>query len=323
MNGEAKNEMNALAKTDDSLVQRARDLYDKISRPMMVLSFVWLAVFSTVLPHQGEQNEERFSFFLVRVALIIMNALWTLYLADFVLYLVALRGEEGIWKKALHGLGVFLLPMFRISIPTFSHPDKIWIPFMGWRKKKRALERRLVDAFSLPMICIVLLILPILGIEYLKKEWIQYRAVEVTLSIGSQLIWLAFAVEFVIMISVTRKKLAYCAKRWIDLAIIMLPILLFLLPYLSFLPIVRLTRLSRVLRSAQVLRSTRLLRLKGLGLKAFQALVLVSGTRRFGKKYHERMLKRLKKRLKEMEEEMVELKIEIAELEKLKARDEN
>jgi len=92
---------------------------------------------------------------------------------------------------------------------------------------------------------------------------------------------------------------------------------------LSFLPLIRLTRLSRLLRSAQVVRSTQLFRLKGVGLKAFQAMVLVSGTKRFGKKYHERMLVKLKKQLKEMEEDLVELKEEIKRLEELKAKDEN
>lgn len=327
MNGETRREMSALAKTEDSLSQRARDLYDRITPPMVVLSFVWLLFFSTVLPHQGEENLGKYSSILIQIAFILWNAIWTVFLVEFVLYLVALRGEERLWMKVLQGLGVLLLPFFRLSIPPFGRPGEIWIPMMGWRIKNRALQRRLIDAFSVPMICIVLLILPILAIEYLeffkKQEWTQHQAVRMALCLGSQLIWLAFTVEFTVMISVTRKKFVYCAKRWIDVAIIMLPILLFLLPYLSFLPIVRLTRLSRVLRSVQVVRSTQLLRLKGLGLKAFQALVFISGTRRFGKKYHERMLKRLKRRLKEMEEEIKELKEEIAELEELKAQDDN
>ena len=72
-----------------------------------------------------------------------------------------------------------------------------------------------------------------------------------------------------------------------------------------------------------MVRSTQLFRLKGVGLKAFQALVLISGTKRFGKKYHERMLVRLKRQLREMEEDMEELKEEIKMLEELKAKDEN
>jgi voltage-gated potassium channel len=246
-----------------------------------------------------------FPYFIYAWALL---AVWVVFLTDYAIYLFALWGRRNFWKRASRGFLVVLFPLLRLGISTFQN-SQIWIPFMGWKTKERALEKQLTRFFSLPMIFVALMVLPILGIEYCRKDWMEHKWVNNLLSLGSQIIWLAFTIEFTLVISVARKKMAYCARHWIDLAIILLPVILFVLPFLSFLPLARLARLSRVMRS------TRLLRLKGVGLKAFQALVLFSGTKRFGKNYHAKRLKRLRNLLAEMEEDMEELRQEIAELE--------
>jgi voltage-gated potassium channel len=293
--------------------EAAQEQHDRHTKSLVILSFVWLIIFSAILPHHGaltlERFEEQFASTTFHVQLSTLFALWILFLVDYIVLLVALRGSLIFLKKAGQGLLVVIFPIYRLSISTFEHP-KVWIPFLGWQPKDRTLEKRLARFFSLPMIFVALMVLPILAIEYFHKAWIErYDAVKVFLSLGSQIIWLAFTIEFTLMISVTRRKMAYCRRHWIDIAIILLPVILFILPFLSFLPILRLGRLI------PVIRSTRLFRLKGVGLKAFQALVLFSGTQRFGKSYHERKLRRLKRRLLEMEEDMEELREEIAELE--------
>jgi len=308
--------LNMIRQREDSTTIKAREIYDKATPPLILLSALGLILFSTILPHQGEEGLGRFSSPVIQTAFTVLMAIRTVYVIDFIIFLFAIRGQKTFWKRTGRALGVVLFPIFRISMSTFSKPRKIWIPFLGWRNKNRTLERKLAAAFSLPMILIVLLILPILCIEYFKREWLEYAWVKGTLSVGSQIIWLAFTIEFVLMISVTRKKLAYCTKRWIDIAIICLPLILFMIPLLSFLPIARLARVSRLIRSTQ------LFRMKGAGLKAFQAMVLFSGTRRFGKRAHEKKLLRLKKLLREKEEELEELKLDITHLEdKLKEQD--
>lgn len=297
--------------TSNTAPNAARDIHRRATRPLVVLSFIWLIVFSSLLPHQGNLDLEKLELFRIRLLIWMLLALWFVFLIDYIILLFALRDSPLFWKKAGHGLLAVIFPNFRLGV-TASDEPRSWIPFLGWRTKKRTLEKYLARFFSLPMIFIALMVLPILGIEYCRKGWLEHEWVRNVLSLGSQIIWLAFVVEFTVMISVTRKKMHYCSRHWIDLAIILLPVILFVVPFLSFLPIARLARLS------QVVRSTRLFRLKGVGLKAFQALVLFSGTRRFGKNYHERRLKRLKERLKEMEEDMDELKQEIAELEEKK-----
>jgi voltage-gated potassium channel len=296
-----------------TLSESAREIHDRATTSLVILSIIWLLIFSAILPHHGaltlERFERQFASTIFHVQISTLFALWIVFLADYIILLIALRGSRRYRTKAGQGSLVVLFPVYRLSISTFDQP-KLWIPFLGWRARDRALEKKLARFFSLPMIFVALMVLPILAIEYFHKEWIEkYGFVRTSLSLGSQGIWLAFAVEFTLMISVTRRKMAYCRRHWIDIAIILLPVILFILPFLSFLPILRLGRLI------PVIRSTRLFRLKGVGLKAFQALVLFSGTRRFGKSYHERKLRRLKRLLVEMEEDMEEIREEIAELE--------
>ncbi len=291
------------------LTRRCRELHDQAARPLTVLSYLWLILFSIVLPHQGRNSLEKLQSEPILIVMIVVLAIWAVYVLDGIVYFLASRSSERFWTRLGLGASVILFPIFRISIPPFGDRHRIWLPFFGWRDRDRSLEKDLLRAFSLPMFAVVLLVLPILGIEYLRPQWLENRTVAFSLSLGSQIIWLAFAFEFSLMISVARKKIRYCVKHWLDLAIVLLPVILFVLPFLSFLPIARLARLGRLMRS------TRLLRMKGVGLKAFSAMVLIAGTKRFGGRSNEKRIRKLKEQIEELEEDIDEIRREIVELE--------
>ena len=63
---------------------------------------------------------------------------------------------------------------------------------------------------------------------------------------SESVIWLAFAVEFVMMFSVSPKKFRYCRDHWVDLVIILAP----LAGFLRLLRVARALRLSTVSRAA-------------------------------------------------------------------------
>src|SRR5262249_61667669 len=78
-----------------------------------------------------------------------------------------------------------------------------------------------------------------------------------TLDIGTAVIWLAFALEFLVMASLAEDRINYCLCHWLDLAVVVLPLI-------DFLPILRLLRLRRLFEGQQVSRLGRLYRLEGL-----------------------------------------------------------
>src|SRR5580704_16542878 len=81
--------------------------------------------------------------------------------------------------------------------------------------------------------------------------WAQLPSVRFATRIGEALIWTAFALEFLVMIAVVERKLKYCLKHWIDILVIVLPLVAFL----------RSLRLARLARLNQIGKFTRVYRL--------------------------------------------------------------
>jgi hypothetical protein len=155
------------------------------------------------------------------------------------------------------------------------------------------------------------LILPLLALEYGPWEWArelrEHPWVVDFLYVSTVVIWFAFAVEFVIMVSVAEHQPAYCASHWLDLTIIVLPVLMFL-GNLGFL------RLSRLARLEQMGRLARLYRFRGLWMRAWRAIILLELIHRL-LATPEKRLQRLRDRLALKEEEIQELQKEIRALE--------
>ena len=299
----------------DSFPEALRARYDEWMISSIWTSLIWLVLFSAVLPHSGEDSLVRFQYPSVQTAGIMCGLIWLWFLFEFIWLVRASRGVPDRKRRIRRGVAVLLFPAFRLGLRSFSRPMDIWLPFIGWKFKDKKLIRELAQAFSIPMICVVLLVLPIMAVEIFREEWITNLPwVRNLLGVGQQFIWLAFTYEFIVMISVSFKRLAYCTKHWIDLLIILLPIILFLLPFLSFLPIVRLARLGRLANL------TRMMRMKRIGIKAFQLLALFAGAKQIGKNYHARRIDKLLEMIEEKEEELEELRGELSDLQEEQAQ---
>jgi len=175
-----------------------------------------------------------------------------------------------------------------------------------------ASRQRLERIFSVPMIVIALMILPVLLVEFKWEEQVAAHAgLRLLLHVSTGVIWFAFAVEFLVMIAVADKKLRYCRQHWLDLVIILLP----LISFLRSLRVVRATRLARLARIEQLTRMSRLYRVRGLAIRGFRTLLLLELLQRMLRTTPEKRLKRLRERLQEHEQEAEELRREIAALE--------
>jgi hypothetical protein len=190
-------------------------------------------------------------------------------------------------------------------------PNRVWLPKLGWQDVNRNLQRRLERAFSMPMILIALLILPILGLHFLfKDQIIDYPYLRILLHFGTGLIWFAFAVEFIVMVSVAENKLAYCKKHWLDLAIILLP----LVSFLRTLRVLRAGKLVKLGKLQQVSRVIRVYRLRGVAMRALRALMVLEVIHRVFRTKPENRIKKLEQQCREKEHELAELHEEIARI---------
>ena len=181
----------------------------------------------------------------------------------------------------------------------------IWLPRLGWQEVNDDLRVRLEKIFAVPMIIIALMILPVLLVEFrLQEQVAAHLWLRLLLHVSTGLIWFAFAAEFIVMVSVAEKKLRYCREHWLDLAIILLP----LISFLRSLRIVRATRLARMAKVQQLTKMSRLYRLRGLAMRGFRALLMLKLLNRLLGISPEKRLRKYQEQLREKEKEIAALR---------------
>lgn len=216
------------------------------------------------------------------------------------------RSGEYSWSARRRLWLICLLPPYRLALSTYPAGRCFWLPVIGWQAADRECYERLDRLFSIPMLCMATLILPILAVEHLWSDEVErYPALALGLDLGTSLIWLAFAIEFIIMSAVAEKKWLYVARHWVNLLII-------LLPYLSFL---RGLQLMRLVRLGKLTKALKIYRLRGLGMRAWQGIIALELVERVLFRSPEARLQRLREQVEEKELELLRLRRRVAELE--------
>ncbi|MBC8113183.1 MAG: potassium channel protein, partial [Candidatus Saccharimonas sp.] len=203
-----------------------------------------------------------------------------------------------------------LLPPLRLGACDHATGKNIWLPGLGWQPVGRELEQRLERVSSVPMILMALMVLPLIGVEYFWAERLEADPLLSGLLNGAGgLIWFAFAGEFILRLSIAHSKWGYVKSHFIDLAIVLLPLVTFL----------QALRLGRLLRLQQLTRTARLYRLRGVALRAWRALLLIDAVSRLINGPAEKRLVKLRATLVQKEHELTDLRAEIAKLEAMAA----
>lgn len=220
------------------------------------------------------------------------------------------RRASFTWSAARRLLLVWLIPPFRIAQSPYAAESCVWLPMLGWRRADQDLCERLERAFSIPMLFMAVLILPILAAELFWTELVAgHGGVRLALDLGTALIWLAFCVEFIVMSTVAPKKLVYMARNWINLAIILMPFLAFL----------RSLRVARVLwlgkGLGKAVKALKVYRVRGLWMRGWRGMVALDLLERVVHRTPERRLRRLREMLAERERDVARLRGRIRDLE--------
>jgi voltage-gated potassium channel len=278
----------------------------RLTRPMFYLSAAVLVLVAGVIHRLGHGALTDFEAAAIFWGLAL---LWPIFIVESLVRLVACRRPGISWRRRLTVfLGVCLFPPFRLGGRAYADPATIWLPGLGWTRVDRDLRTRLERFFCVPMICIALLVLPFLAMEYFWLETVRANfGLSLLLDIGTSIIWLAFALEVIVLVSVADKKAQYCLTNWLDLAVVFLPLV-------DFMPLLRLVRLAGVVELGQVSRLSRLYRLRGLLFKLWRTVLLLEIMQRLLGHYREKRLRRLKELLAARQEEIIALSKEIAEL---------
>jgi len=241
----------------------------------------------------------------VMALLLLLPLFWLEYA-----YSYRFRGERSPIKLGgFFRLFACVVPPLRLAAPSAAHGGKIWLPVWGWCLPGKYLKERLERVFGKPMLIIAMLILPVLLIEFGLHQWVdRHQWLQLLLHVCTGFIWCAFTIEFLIMFSATDKRLTYIKKNWIDLAIILLPLV-------SFLRSIRALRLARLAKVQKLAKMGRVFRMRGLLMKSMRALMLLGFVNRILRITPEKRLAKMNALYEERAEELAELKTEINELE--------
>lgn len=236
-------------------------------------------------------------------------AIWPLFLLEPLYFCwMASRGNCS-FKLSKADWWCALCPPLRLGKAIAAKNNKIWLPGMGWRTPGKTFQNQLERVFSKPMLVIAMMILPVLVIEFCFQDMLKSTAwLKLLLSISMGLIWCAFTIEFILMVSATHKKLAYVKKNWIDLAIILLP----LISFLRSLRIVRAAKVAKFAKVQQLTKMGRVYRMRGLIAKTVRAFLVLELVHRILRTSPEKRLEKLLTQVEEKEEELRELQQQVA-----------
>jgi hypothetical protein len=276
------------------------------ARFMFLLAFVFLLVVAGVLHRATSKEVTLPELTAMYVGLV---ALWPVFTVEAVWGVLRRdrtkpRGPV-IWRALL----VCVLPPWRMALVD-PRTGLVWVPRMGWQQPGRDLFKRLELLFSGPMLVFAFLILPVLGTEYFwpesePKPWELVLALDISIAI----IWVAFATEFVFKASVHPKPFRFATEHWLDAAIVLLPMLEFVLTqWADAAPLARLLRLGRAMRPDQLARLQRLYRLRGVAAKGWRALMVLEALARLFGQTPQKRLAKLEEQITELEEELAELR---------------
>lgn len=244
----------------------------------------------------------------LRIYLTAAGSLYALFFIELATF-CALRAPR--WRSCLWHCA---FPPLRLGGRDHHDGKSIWLPMLGWRHVNRTLRREVERAFSGPMIVVALMMLPLLAIDlyWLEKirrnpeayAWLDPRYLRFAVAAGTVVIWMAFAIEFLVMASIVDKKFRYLKEHWLDVAIICLPMISF----------ARLLRASQLLRMQQLVRVTRMYRLRGVGMRLLRGLLALDLLGRLLRISPERRIRALEERIVEKQWELDDLRAQVVEL---------
>jgi hypothetical protein len=231
--------------------------------------------------------------------------IWPVFMLEYVYKLwLAYKKNDSTYLLIVHGLAM-LFPPARLVIGSLAKPNLIWLPILGWSKVNPSLEKLLKKKFLLPILVLGLLMVPALLIEIKFKSQVIETFPQIDFAFWLQtfhaLVWAGFALEFMVLISITEDKKNYCVKNWMDILILVLPVVSF---FRSF-------RFLRVLKFNQLAQS---FRMKGTKSKIREGLVLLDFLKRLDYFYNpEGQIKKVKKKMIKNEQERIDLENEMLE----------
>ena len=282
--------------------------WDRVLAPVMFgVGFAYLLVIAGLI-HRA-MDRDAVTAVELRVMEWALVVLWPVVVAEAFVAFARRSPEVSGWKAAARLLLVVLVPPMRLA---WVNPatNRLWLPRLGWHRPGKQLLKVLDRVFGGPMLVFAFLILPVLGLEYVQAE--KAKAIPgFTLAVDASVavIWVAFALEFIVKVSASPHTLTYLKERWLDVAIVALPTLEYVLTHwVEWAPLARLLRLTRAVGPQQLGQMGRVYRLRGLLMKGWHAVMLFEVVARMTGNSAAKRLRKVEAQIADLEEQLADLR---------------
>lgn len=289
--------------------QKAPPLSQRLTPPMVLLSFVYLGLLTLLIPASLVDAPPLLPDPFYLLALYALAGLHVVFLAEFWYLYLTDDTDEKQTNYQLYAFLAALLPPLRMGARILPEKQQAWIPFKGWCTVSNELREHMAKVFYAPMALIALMVIPLVAMEFLNpdlveaNEWLYW-----SIDVAYRIIWLAFAIEYLVRVSIAFNRITYTKLHIIDLLIILLPLF-------AFMRLLRVLRVANLLKVNQLSRLSRIYRLRSGFAKTLRVLIFFRIYRRTNVKVLEKYLVKLEKEIAAHEREIARLRREIDEVE--------
>lgn len=293
--------------------------YQSIEHLIAFFLFICTLLFISLLAItiQYLQTEKGFEFF--SSLPILFDSLLILWLIIFIERLIYLSFCQ---KNIISVILTVCLPPLRLASQR-CHPTKfIWLPY-HWRTVDDLLYTRLERKFLYPIFICSLVMMPVWLFEIFWPQYLLSHPLFYHLAtLGNAIIWGLFVIEFVVMFSIAPKRLDYLKQHWLELFIIIIPILavarvILIAKYASLLKQVQLLQYAELVKALNLPRLLNIYQARAVLQRIIRILMIIDILRRFYlSRNPTKYLEMLKNKLAEQEKAVMELKQQINEIEK-------
>jgi hypothetical protein len=279
---------------------KVNQLDQQLALPMFLVALAFLLIAGFLMHTTAEDLPRSFPYAedIQQWGVIALVVLYLCIVAETIAHFVT--GSDQMRQH----VGYLLIPFLRLCPRDHVTGNCVWIVAIGWQETSPHFERYVGRLFSGPMILITLMVLPVVATHWWlesKGKFEPNTSLRFLIQTATGCIWMAFVYEFVVMIKVVERKLLYCKQNWIDIVVILLPLILFL----------RAARLGRLIKLQQLSRTAKMYRMRGLALRTWRAFVTLDVIDKILRRTPAYRYEKIRSQIMEKERELCRLKAEL------------
>ncbi len=282
---------------------------------MLVITIIFLFVLAILI--QYLQTAHGFeSLYYGQSMIYTLYMLWPVFIIERTLHLLFCCEKTG--KNILITFIMMLIPPLRLASKRCHDKEYIFWD-LNWQLIDQTLYEHIEKRFLYPILIVSCLMIPFWITEIIFSK-ISHLWLTHLLNLGNAVIWSLFVIEFIILCSISKKPLKYVTSHWLELSIIILPMLvlarfILIFKYLQFSKtaylLVKIQNILNIYRARSVIN------------RIIRILIIIDIVRRvYQHRNPQKYLQMLQDKLDDKEQEITEIKQKIIETKTLIKNDE-